>query len=82
MLTVSAIKVFRRQLTSMDAFVFDTGSHVYAWVGKDASVAEKSKSLRYAQVPPNFLEFSRFKYFLGLHYAIQQASFYSAQQNP
>jgi len=42
-------KIFRRQLTSADAFIFDTGSHVFAWVGRNASVAEKSKSLKYAQ---------------------------------
>jgi len=42
-------RVTRRMLTSADVFIFDTGAHVYAWIGKGASVNEKSKSMKYAQ---------------------------------
>jgi len=62
---VSQDKVFRRQLTSADAFIFDTGSHVFAWVGKAASVNEKRRALKYAQDylkqynRPDFIPISR-----------------------
>jgi len=42
-------RVTRRMLSSADVFIFDTGAHVYAWIGKGASVNEKNKSMKYAQ---------------------------------
>jgi len=41
--------VTRNKFDSKDAFIFDTGSEVVAWVGSKASVQERNKSLRYAQ---------------------------------
>eukprot|EP00026_Physarum_polycephalum_P006563 Phypoly_transcript_06611.p1 GENE.Phypoly_transcript_06611~~Phypoly_transcript_06611.p1 ORF type:complete len:537 (+),score=113.66 Phypoly_transcript_06611:97-1707(+) len=58
-------KVFRKHITSADAFIFDTGYHVFAWVGKAASIPEKSKALKYAQDylkehnRPDFIPISR-----------------------
>jgi len=43
----NAIK--RNQLKSADAFVFDAGHQVYAWVGKGASANEKRLAMLYAQ---------------------------------
>jgi len=42
-------KIKRSLLDSSDAFVLFTGSQVFAWVGKNASVNEKQKALRFAQ---------------------------------
>jgi len=42
-------KVKRSCLDSNDVFVLDTGAEVFAWVGKGASVQEKSKALSFAQ---------------------------------
>jgi gelsolin len=39
----------RSQLDSDDAFIFDTGAEVFAWVGKGASPAERKNALGYAQ---------------------------------
>jgi len=36
-------------LNSDDVFILDTGAEVFAWIGKGASVEEKSKALSYAQ---------------------------------
>jgi gelsolin len=41
--------VKRNLLDSNDVFILDTGSEVYAWVGKKASVGEKKKALTFAQ---------------------------------
>jgi len=41
--------VKRSQLDSSDVFILDTGSEVYAWIGKGASVQEKQKALSFAQ---------------------------------
>jgi len=46
---ISQGRVTRRMLNSADVFIFDTGAHVYAWIGKGASVDEKGKSMKYAQ---------------------------------
>jgi len=46
---VAETKVEKKHLDSNDAFVFDIGSEVFAWVGKGASKNEKSKALHYAQ---------------------------------
>jgi len=43
----NAIK--RAQLKTVDAFVFDAGHQVYAWVGKGASANEKKLAMLYAQ---------------------------------
>jgi len=37
-----------KSLDSKDAFIFDAGFEVFAWVGKGASKEEKSKALSYA----------------------------------
>jgi len=42
-------KISRKLLDSADVFILDTGTEVYAWVGKGASVGEKSKALSFAQ---------------------------------
>jgi len=39
----------RSLLNSDDVFILDTGAEVFAWIGKGASVDEKSKALSYAQ---------------------------------
>jgi len=36
-------------LNSNDVFILDTGAEVFAWIGKGASVGEKSKALSFAQ---------------------------------
>jgi len=36
-------------LDSNDVFILDTGAEVFAWIGKGASVQEKSKALSFAQ---------------------------------
>ena len=36
------------ELTSDDVFVINTGSHVFAWIGANASPAERKNSLSYA----------------------------------
>jgi len=36
-------------LISDDVFILDTGAEVFAWIGKGASVDEKSKALSFAQ---------------------------------
>jgi len=36
-------------LDSSDVFILDTGAEVFAWIGKGASVQEKSKALSFAQ---------------------------------
>jgi len=42
-------KIKRAHLDSNDAFILYDGAEVFAWIGKNASVAEKKKALRYAQ---------------------------------
>jgi gelsolin len=39
----------RNQLDSNDVFIFDSGSEVYAWIGKKASKDEKKNALGFAQ---------------------------------
>merc|ERR1712137_878482 len=39
----------RSMLDSNDAFVFDIGAEVFAWVGKDASANERKRALHHAQ---------------------------------
>jgi len=39
----------RGLLDSSDVFILDTGSEVFAWIGKGASVQEKQKALGFAQ---------------------------------
>ncbi len=51
-------------MTSADAFIFDTGSHIFAWVGKSASVNERSRSLKYAQVSSCSSKFALLTYFV------------------
>jgi len=46
---VSEGTVKRDGLSSDDAFVFDTGAKVFAWIGKGASTDERKKALGYAQ---------------------------------
>jgi len=46
---VATGKISRKLLDSNDVFIFDTGAHVYAWIGKGASVQEKKKSMSFAQ---------------------------------
>lgn len=41
-------KVARASLDSKDAFIFDAGFEIFAWIGKGASKEEKSKALAYA----------------------------------
>jgi gelsolin len=41
-------KVTRSQLQSSDAFIFDIGSEIFAWIGSGASVKEKKSALQYA----------------------------------
>lgn len=38
----------RQLLESKDVFVINTGSHVFCWIGKDASVDERRNALSYA----------------------------------
>jgi len=45
----SGAGVKRTMLKSEDVFIFDVGSEVFAWIGKGASVAERSKSMQFAQ---------------------------------
>jgi len=45
--TGNAIK--RNMLDSSDVFILDSGNEVFAWIGKGASVDEKSKALSFAQ---------------------------------
>jgi len=45
--TGAAVK--KTLLDSNDVFILDSGSEVYAWIGKGASVSEKSKALSFAQ---------------------------------
>jgi gelsolin len=58
-------KVPRSVLDSKDVFVFDIGSEVFAWIGKEASKDEKRKALHFAQEylkkynRPSFLPISR-----------------------
>jgi len=42
-------KVTRDRFDTNDVFILDSGFEVFAWIGKKASVQEKSKSLQYAQ---------------------------------
>jgi len=46
---IASGKISKKLLSSSDVFIFDTGAQVYVWIGKSASVAEKKKSLSYAQ---------------------------------
>jgi hypothetical protein len=39
----------KNKLDSNDVFILDTGAEVFAWIGKGASVQEKSKALQFAQ---------------------------------
>jgi len=41
--------VKKNMLDSSDVFIFDIGPEVFAWIGHGASVAEKAKSLIYAE---------------------------------
>jgi len=41
-------EISRKSLDSKDAFIFDAGFEVFAWIGKGASKEEKSKALGYA----------------------------------
>jgi gelsolin len=41
-------KIHRSQLKSDDAFIFDAGPEVFAWIGSKASVQERKKALDYA----------------------------------
>jgi len=45
----SGNNIKKNMLDESDAFIFDTGAEVYAWVGKKASAEEKKKALAYAQ---------------------------------
>ena len=45
----SGNKISRSLLMSDDAFVFDTGFCVYAWIGRRASQQERKKALAYAE---------------------------------
>jgi len=40
--------VSQDQLESKDVFILDNGSHIFIWVGKDASKEEKSRALGFA----------------------------------
>lgn len=42
-------KKLSKKLDSDDAFIFDSGSTIYAWIGNKASKAERSLGLQYAQ---------------------------------
>jgi len=42
-------KVSRRLLDSGDVFVFDTGSHIFVWIGSSSSANERKTSMTYAQ---------------------------------
>jgi len=61
--TGAAVK--KSLLDSNDVFILDTGAEVMAWIGKKASVDEKSKALSFAQDylvkfnRPNFLPVCR-----------------------
>jgi len=46
---VSRGKLNRGQLHSQDAFILDTGSEIFAWIGKNASVNERKFAIQYAQ---------------------------------
>jgi len=62
---VATGKISRSKLDSNDVFIFDTGSEVFAWIGKGASKEEKAKALGFAQDylkqynRPNFLPICR-----------------------
>ena len=43
-------KISHGCLDMSDVFVFDTGFHVYVWVGKEATTLEKRRALILAQV--------------------------------
>jgi gelsolin len=45
--TGGAVK--KNLLNSNDVFILDTGAEVFAWIGKGASVNEKSKAMHFAQ---------------------------------
>jgi len=45
---VAVKEVARKSLDSKDAFIFDAGFEIFAWIGKGASKQEKSKALAYA----------------------------------
>lgn len=45
----SGAKCKKSLLDSSDVFILDTGAEVFAWIGKGASVDEKSKALGFAQ---------------------------------
>lgn len=46
---VAKSQIKRSSFDTKDAFVFDTGYEVFAWVGKEASVGERRGALQYAQ---------------------------------
>ncbi|KAL6059878.1 Severin [Balamuthia mandrillaris] len=47
---VASGKISRSLLDSNDAFIFDTGAEVFAWVGKGASPTERTQALQHAQM--------------------------------
>jgi gelsolin len=57
--------IARKLLDSNDAFIFDVGAEVFAWVGKGASDKEKKEALNFAQLylkkydRPDYLPISR-----------------------
>jgi len=42
-------RVTRNLLNSQDAFVFDVGSEIFAWIGRGASQAERGNAMQHAQ---------------------------------
>jgi len=46
---VATGKISRSLLNEKEVFITDDGSQVYVWIGKNASGAEKSKGLQYAE---------------------------------
>jgi gelsolin len=46
---VATDRVPRSHLNSNDVYIFDTGSHIFVWIGRHASHGERSHSLDWAQ---------------------------------
>jgi len=45
---ISEGTISRSALSSKDAFILDSGFHIYAWVGKETSPQERKNALQYA----------------------------------
>jgi len=48
-IVVSEVSATKRNLRSDDVFIYDTGTHVFEWIGKGANKDEKFKAQQFAQ---------------------------------